>query len=66
MAKFAIATPKSSLSCGIRPHPATYSDLIPATDSDSNPATHSDPFPATCSDRNPATPAVVAGFADRG
>ena len=53
-------------SCEFRRVPATYSDLVPATNSDRDPATHSDPVPATNSDRDPATLLVVTQFSGRG
>ena len=46
----------SGYRCGFRFDPATHSDLIPATYSNSIPAIHSDMDPATYSDRIPATP----------
>ena len=42
--------------CGFQFDPATHSDLIPATYSNSIPAIHSEMDPATYSDRIPATP----------
>jgi len=44
-----------SLGCRFRPIPATYSDSIPASNSDRIPATHSDLMSARDSDRIPAT-----------